>query len=187
MTNPDREKWWVLRAQAGDREAFDELLKVLQEQLYRYIFSLVGQQSLAEDILQEVFIRIYRKLGWLREPELFRPWAFRIASNESFRHLKREARWSEQVRDEDTLKAIPSPPLPQREGGGELLERLPRMLGDISPASRAVIVLYYLHEMSSKRWRKSLPSQWEQSNRGLPTDSRVCASNFAKQRLFDGR
>lgn|SRR5262245_15918246 len=147
MANPEQENWWVLRAQSGDREALNELLKALQEPLYHYILSLVRQPHLAEDILQEVFIRIHRKLGWLREPELFRPWAFRVATNESFRHLKRERRWSDQVRDEDLLKAIPTLP-PSEEFEPELLERLPELVGDISPASRAVIVLYYLHEMS---------------------------------------
>lgn len=78
-TNQEQETWRVLRAQAGDGEALDELLKAVEEPLYRYISRLVGERAAAEDILQEVFIHIYRKLGWLREPELFRPWAYRIA------------------------------------------------------------------------------------------------------------
>jgi RNA polymerase sigma-70 factor (ECF subfamily) len=147
MTNPEQENWWVLRAQSGDREALNELLKAVQEPLYRYIYNLVSQQHLAEDILQEVFIRIHRKLGWLREPELFRPWAFRVATNETFRRLKQERRWSDQVRDEDALKAIPAPP-PREEFAPEVVERLPQLLDTLSPASRAVIVLYYLNEMS---------------------------------------
>ncbi len=147
MTNPDKENWWVLRAQSGDLEALNELMKAVQEPLYRYIYSLVGQQHLAEDILQEAFIRINRKLGWLREPEMFRPWAFRIATNETFRRLKQERRWSDQVRDEDALKAIPAPP-PREEFAPEVVERLPQLLENLSPASRAVIVLYYLNEMS---------------------------------------
>lgn len=57
----DRETWWVLRAQSGDREALNELLKSIQEPLYRYISTLVRERTPAEDILQEVFIRIYRK------------------------------------------------------------------------------------------------------------------------------
>jgi RNA polymerase sigma-70 factor (ECF subfamily) len=147
MTSPEQENWWVLRAQSGDREALNELLKAIQEPLYRYISSLVSQQHLAEDILQEVFIRIHRKLGWLREPKLFRPWAFRVATNETFRRLKQERRWLDQVRDEDALKAIPAPP-PREEFAPEVVERIPQLLDNLSPASRAVIVLYYLHEMS---------------------------------------
>ena len=63
-----RESWWVLQAQSGSHEALNELFRSVQEPLFRYVVSLVRDQHLAEDILQEVFIRIYRKLRWLREP-----------------------------------------------------------------------------------------------------------------------
>ena len=137
-----QEARWVLRAQADDREALDELLRLVQEPLYRYIVSLVGGRALAEDILQEVFILIYRKLRWLREPELFRPWAYRIATREAFKHLKRERRWSEQSVDEAVLADLPV--LPPDALAPAMLAQL---VAQISPASRAVIVLHYLHEL----------------------------------------
>jgi len=146
MADARQETRWVLRAQTGDREALDALLKAVQSPLYRYISSLVNEPHLAEDILQEVFIRIYRKLGWLREPELFRAWAYRIASREAIKHLKRERRWSDQVRDEEALAALPSPS--REEMDRELIEHLPRLVASLSPGSRAVIVLHYLHELS---------------------------------------
>ena len=133
---------WVLRAQTGDREALDELFRLMQEPLYRYIVSLTGSRTLAEDILQEVFILIYRNLRWLREPELFRPWAYRIAGREAFKQLKRERRWSEQSVDESALEDVPV--LPPDTLTPELIERL---VAQVSPASRAVIVLHYLHDM----------------------------------------
>ena len=49
-----RESWWVLQAQCGDHEALNELFRSVQEPLFRYIVSLVRDQHLAEDILQEV-------------------------------------------------------------------------------------------------------------------------------------
>ncbi len=67
MERSKQEIRWVLLAQAGDRDAFDQLLRLVQGPLYRYIAGLVGARPLAEDILQEVFILIYRKLRWLRE------------------------------------------------------------------------------------------------------------------------
>jgi RNA polymerase sigma-70 factor (ECF subfamily) len=146
MTAPKQEILQVLRAQSGDREALDELLKAVQEPLYRYIFRLVGERTLAEDILQEVFIRIYRKLRWLREPELFRPWAYRIASREAFKHLKRERRWREEVRDASTLEAVPAQS-PEESYAREMIEHLPSLIERVSPASRAVLILHYLHEM----------------------------------------
>lgn len=143
----EQESFWVLRAQAGDKEALNALLKAFQERLFRYILSLVREQHLAEDILQEVFIRIYRKLNWLREPQLFRSWAYQIATRESFRYLKRERLWTEQVRDDELLEAIAVAPA-REVFAAELLESLPELLANLSPASRAAIVLYYLHEMS---------------------------------------
>jgi RNA polymerase sigma-70 factor (ECF subfamily) len=146
MATPDRESLWVLRAQSGDREAFDSLLKNIQGPLYRYILSLVREPSTAEDILQEVFLRIYRKLRWLREPWAFRSWAYRIATREAFRHLKRERALAEHMADEDALKTVAAESPARAEP--ELAERLPQMIEKLSPASRAVIVLYYMHEMS---------------------------------------
>ena len=143
----DRESWRVLKAQSGDRDALNELFRSVQDPLFRYIVSLVRDQHLAEDILQEAFIRIYRKLRWLREPEAFRAWTYQIASREAFRYLNRERRWSDQVRDEATLTAVPAKDH-DGEFPSELIETLPQLVGTLSPASRAVVVLFYLHEMS---------------------------------------
>jgi RNA polymerase sigma-70 factor (ECF subfamily) len=146
VMNAKQETLLVLRAQAGDRAALEEVLKIVQEPLYRYIYRLVGEHTLAQDILQEVFIRIYRKLGWLNEPELFRPWAYRIASREAFKHLRREKRWKEQVRDEEVLEAIPARDV-EDPLTSELIAHLPQLIAGLSPASRAVLILHYLEEM----------------------------------------
>ena len=140
-----QESWWVLQAQSGSHEALNELFKNVQEPLFRYVVSLVKDRQLAEDILQEVFIRIYRKLRWLREPQAFRAWTYQIASREAFRYLKRERRWSDQLRDDQTLMAIP---VEEHEFSRELIESVPQLVASLSPASRAVVVLFYLHEMS---------------------------------------
>jgi RNA polymerase sigma-70 factor (ECF subfamily) len=146
--NSEQESWWILRAQSGDGEALNALLEAVQAPLYRYILSLVREEALAEDILQEVFLRIYRKLRWLREPQVFRAWAYQIATRESFRHLKLERRWVDRFKDE-SAGPEPNLSLPSRdELAPELIERLHYLVAKLSPASRAVIVLYYLHEMS---------------------------------------
>jgi RNA polymerase sigma-70 factor, ECF subfamily len=90
---------------------------------------------------------IYRKLGWLQDPELFRPWAYRIATREAFKHLRREKQWSSQVRDEAILEAIPAE-LADEGLTKEFRERLPQLLACVSPNSRAVLILHYLHEMT---------------------------------------
>jgi len=138
-----QEAQWVLRAQCGDREALELLLRAVQPQLRRYLQRLVGASS-ADDVLQEALILVSRKLRWLEAPEAFRPWAYRVASRVAFRHLKKEKRWSDQVRDEAVLddlpaaeSAVPPEPLP------ELLQS-----EALSPASRAVLVLHFQEEIS---------------------------------------
>jgi RNA polymerase sigma-70 factor (ECF subfamily) len=142
-----RESWWVLQAQSGSHEALNELFRSVQEPLFRYVVSLVRDQHLAEDILQEVFMRIYRKLRWLREPQAFRAWSYQIASREAFRYLNRERRWMDQVRDEAVLASVPAAET-EGEFSRELIASLPQLVDELSPASRAVVVLFYLHELS---------------------------------------
>jgi len=139
---PSDETWQVLRAQTGDREALNDLLAGIQHGLYRFILSVVSDRALAEDVLQEVFLRIYRKLTWLDDPAAFRAWAYRIASREAFRLLKRERRWSARQSDEALLESLPAaaedpPPLD-----------FARLVDNASPASRAVLTLHYLEGMS---------------------------------------
>jgi RNA polymerase sigma-70 factor, ECF subfamily len=146
MTSRKQETWWVLRAQAGEREALEELLKAVHEPLYRYIFRLTGERMMAEDVLQEVFILIYRKLGWLEDPSLFRPWAYRIASREAFKRLRRERRRGDEVSDESVLEMIPAETKEETDAP-ELIEHLPLLMARVSPASRAVLILHYLDEL----------------------------------------
>jgi len=142
-----QESFWILRAQSGDKEAFDKLLEAIEKPLFRYIYHLVEEYALAEDILQEVFILIYRKIGWLHEPKLFRAWAYRIASREAFKRLKKEKRWSEQIRDEEVLETIPSQ-FADSIDKRELLEQLSTLILKLSPASRAVLILHYQNDLS---------------------------------------
>ena len=135
---------WILLAQCGDKSAFNELLQSIQQPLYRYISKLTCDKDRAEDILQDVFVLIYRKLVWLRDPQLFFPWMYRIATRETFSALKKEKSEFVQVQDEKLLESIPD--LSQTEEQ-HLEECFPKLLQKVSPASRAVLFLHYSEEM----------------------------------------
>jgi len=77
----------VLLAQTGDRASLEQLLRDIHAPLRRYISGLVGP-DFADDVLQETALQIFRKLPFLREPAVFRPWAYRIASRIAFSQLK---------------------------------------------------------------------------------------------------
>jgi RNA polymerase sigma-70 factor (ECF subfamily) len=132
----------VLLAQTGDRDALEGLLRDTHAPLRRYITRLVGA-DLADDILQETSLQIFRKLPFLREPAVFRPWTFRIASRIAFTHLKRARRW------EPLEAAPPELILTPNSNFGELPDdAFFTLLDQVSPASRAVLLLHYQHDLS---------------------------------------
>ncbi len=132
----------VLLAQAGDRTALEQLLRDTYAPLRRYITRLVPA-DLADDILQETSLQIFRKLPFLREPAVFRPWTFRIASRIAFSHLKRARRW--QPLDDAPLEHLTTLNLSLGEPPDEAFLTL---LEHVSPASRAVLLLHYQHDLS---------------------------------------
>jgi RNA polymerase sigma-70 factor (ECF subfamily) len=143
VTTSTQEAQWVLRAQCGDREALELLLRGVQSSLHRYVCSLVGSSE-ADDVLQDVLVIVCRKLAWLNNPEVFRAWAYRIASRAAFRHLKRQKRWPEQIPEDFMLEEIPAPDV---RPPAELLQHWLDP-DSISPASRAVLVLHFQEERS---------------------------------------
>jgi RNA polymerase sigma-70 factor (ECF subfamily) len=132
----------VLLAQTGDRTALEQLLRDVYAPLRRYIIHLVGE-GLADDILQETSLQIFRKLSFLREPAVFRPWTFRIASRIAFSHLKHARRWQplDEAAPEQLAMLDPNLGEPPDEAFLTLLDR-------VSPASRAVLLLRYQHDLT---------------------------------------
>ena len=132
----------VLLAQAGDRAAFEQLLRQTHAPLRGYVTRLAGA-DLADDILQETSLQIFRKLPFLREPAVFRAWTFRIASRIAFSQMRRARRWRplEDAPIELLMKFDAKLGEPPDEGFLDLLDR-------VSPASRAVLLLHYQHGLS---------------------------------------
>ncbi len=132
----------VLLAQSGDRGALEELLREAYGPLRRYIIYLAGA-GMADDILQETSLQIFRKLPHLREPAVFRAWTFRIASRIAFSQMKSARRWQalEDAPVEQLTMFAVGIGEPPDEGFLELIER-------VSPASRAVLLLRYQQDLS---------------------------------------
>ena len=141
MDTARQEALWVLRAQCGDREALELLLRQVQRSLQLYLCGLVGPTD-ADDVLQEVLVLVFRKLKWLERPELFRPWVFRIASRAAFRRSK-----AVRKRQEDDEAMLETLPAPESRPPEDLLRQL-ESSNAISPASRAVLLLHFREEMS---------------------------------------
>lgn len=70
-----------------DKELYSEIIKRYQQKLLRYVNYLVGESSLAEDIVQETFIKAYVNLNSFNLKKKFSSWIYRIAHNEAMNNL----------------------------------------------------------------------------------------------------
>jgi RNA polymerase sigma-70 factor (ECF subfamily) len=147
MAGVRREAYQVLLAQSGDREALAALLDEIQQPLYRYLVGLVADRHLAEDLLQDVFVVICRKLVWLREPEVFRPWVFRIASREAMRRLRKQRRDWRSLGEAELAELVAPDAIPEIDSA-ELAERVRSLIPTVSLSSRAVLMLHYVEGLS---------------------------------------
>jgi RNA polymerase sigma-70 factor (ECF subfamily) len=84
------ERVLVLRAQIGDRAAFHELVTLYQERLTYYVHRLVQDSHQSHDILQQVWLDVFRKIGKLQSPSAFRVWLYRIAHDRVITHIRRQ-------------------------------------------------------------------------------------------------
>lgn len=137
----------VARAQAGDRQALDRLLRDHQEPLYRHIWSITGNRDRALDALQNSLLLIARRLSGLRDPRWFKAWAYRIATREAVRTAKLESRFDDR-RAEAGLADHIEVPLPEERFDADVIRGCAEHLANLPPACQIVVRLHYLEEMT---------------------------------------
>jgi len=76
----------IARARAGDGAAFDALVERYQSKVYGLALRLSGNPSDAEEILQDTFLQVYRKLDQFRQEAKFSTWLYRVATNSALMH-----------------------------------------------------------------------------------------------------
>lgn len=84
----------VQLVQTGDRTAFEVLYSRYIDQAVRVAFLITHSQQLAEDVAQETFIQVLRRVHTLREPRNFRPWFYSILHNTGRRVGRKGKGWS---------------------------------------------------------------------------------------------
>jgi RNA polymerase sigma-70 factor (ECF subfamily) len=89
----DDELKLVERAQQGDRAAFGSLVEPWRKPLFGYIYRMVTLRQDAEDLLQDVFIRVLEDIRSYRGEARFKSWLFGIATHACLDHLRKRKRW----------------------------------------------------------------------------------------------
>ena len=88
----------VERARSGDQEAFADLVHQISDTLLGVARRILRDPTLAEDVLQNALLTIWRKLPHLREVDRFEAWAFRILVHACYAEAPRNRRWASAIR-----------------------------------------------------------------------------------------
>jgi RNA polymerase sigma-70 factor (ECF subfamily) len=90
----------VARCQKADITAFNEIVSRYKGKIYNYLYRMTGNAEDAEDLTQEVFVRMYTNIGSFRAEASLSTWLFRIAGNlsvDAFRRGKKERGMSQSL------------------------------------------------------------------------------------------
>ena len=144
----------VAQARAGDADAFRVLVERHSRSLFRLAYRMTGNQSDAEDVVQESLLRAYRQLDKFDERASFGTWLYRIAANCSLDLVRSKKRRSEQLAPadpdrNDPILSLPAlSPSPEREAqSGQVRERVAEAMQELSATERTAFVLRHFEGM----------------------------------------
>src|SRR5260370_37860725 len=84
------EKGLVPRCQKGDRQAFEDLYLQYHRGLYLFLFSMLRAEHTAEDLTQDIFVKLFSQIGSYRFQSPFGHWLFRMARNAAIDKMRRD-------------------------------------------------------------------------------------------------
>jgi len=155
---PDDQAALVAAAQAGDRGAFEELVRATHADAYTLAFRLCGDEEDARDVVQEAYLRAYRGLRRFRGDAQFTTWLYRIVANCAATSLARRSRSRTSAMDEDAPIADEAPeadPVAMAEATS-LRDRVAVALQALPPRLRAVVVLRDVYDLPHDAIAKEL-------------------------------
>ncbi|UCG56299.1 MAG: RNA polymerase sigma factor [Phycisphaerales bacterium] len=146
MSRSDKliEQVLLLRCQIGDMDAFTELIERYERPLRYFISGLLAKPEIAEDIFQETWLAVVRRISGLKNVDAFPVWLYRIARNKVYEHLRRTRELSRLCED------LPAPGhIDDCDAfSPEDAAKVHRCLRKLQPEHREVLMLRFLEQMS---------------------------------------
>lgn len=137
----------IASIKAGNTDDFRPLVERYQAGIIRYIFYLVRDQDIAEDIAQEAFVIAYQKLHQYNKRYAFSTWLYRIARNLAYQYMRSNRTLP--LKFEDNLQSE-KPELSERLDKEIEATRVRNTIATLNPDQRTVIYLYYWEDRSYK-------------------------------------
>jgi RNA polymerase sigma-70 factor, ECF subfamily len=161
------------RARSGDSDAFRVLVERHSRALFRLSFRMTGNESDAEDVVQETFLRAYRQLGKFDGRANFGTWLYRIAANCALDLVRARSRRGEKIWEPGAAPAgaregaidplstsAAKDPGPERLAmSSQVRERVAEAMDELSPAERTAFVLRHFEGMRIEDVSRALGCQ----------------------------
>ena len=112
MSLPQPDPGVLRKAQRGDERAFSIILRTYEQPVYNYVLRLTGDRSLAEDLTQEVFLRVFQGLPGFSLRSRFTTWLFQVTKNrvlDELRALERRPKAVVALEDIPPLEVVDAP------------------------------------------------------------------------------
>lgn len=135
---------------ANDRSAQQRLYEACFDRVSRLIVRIVGAQD-AEDLTQQVFLRVFRKIEQFEGHSTFTTWLYRLTTNEALQHLRKLRRWKF-----ETLIQEPMSPHRQESEFDEEKDLLERALSQLDPELRMIFTLREVEGLSYREIADSM-------------------------------
>lgn len=153
LGRPDVAPDVVAAAQAGDDRAFEAIVGHYQRSVFGLAWRMTGDAARAEDLAQDVFLRLWRKLGSFDTSRPLRPWLLRLARNVCLNALRKwqPSTVSIHAADEDRPALDPAaggPSVPETAARRELAERIEHAIAELPEEYRTVVTLRHLEGMA---------------------------------------
>jgi len=133
----------VVRAQEGDRDAFEQIVRVSFDRCHGVAMRLLRDSQLAQDAVQQAMVNIWRDLPRLRDPSRYDAWSYKLLVRSCYAEYKRAPHWMPAIEE-----GTPSEPRTGDDIGAVLdRDQLDRGFRRLSMDHRAVVVLHHYLDM----------------------------------------
>jgi RNA polymerase sigma-70 factor (ECF subfamily) len=133
-------------AAAGDMEAFENIHRRYHHRVYAVCLRMIRNAALAEDLAQEVFIQLFRKISTFRGDSSFSTWLHRLTVNQVLMHFRRPNVRSEQTTEDGTLplRMVTGTENPNKMAVIDRIS-LDQAISQLAPGYRTVFILHDVH------------------------------------------
>lgn len=180
----------LIQCQQGQTEAFSWLAAEYGPRLYRYFYRITASQHDAEDLLQELFVKLIEKIGTYRHQGRFENWLFSIAANlarDRGRRCQRTAKiFTRAGNFDEKIKMTPAQQASPEENlhRTELHARLQQALAQLPEADRRIILMRHYGQLSfaelAEHFHIPLGTALAKVHRGLKRLQRIMTENERK-------